>query len=100
MESFLARGLYIACKPQSGEQVPKDQRHPGTIQNVCLIAGVQIKDHGIGRLRGIGPGQRHMQFKGRKVLHPDQRFQIVDQADRHLLPVILGTSAVFTQDGR
>ena len=31
-----------------------------------------------------------MEFKGRKVLHPYQRFQIVDQADRHPLSVILG----------
>ena len=36
-----------------------------------------------------------MEFKRRKVLHPYQRFQIVDQADCHRLSAILGNLRSF-----
>ncbi len=36
-----------------------------------------------------------MEFNRRKVLRPDQRIQIVDQADRHPLSVLLGDLRCF-----
>ena len=85
MQPFLARGFYIAAKLQRSQQVPKNQGHPGTIQNVGRLTGIEIEDHGIGGLGGTDSGQRHMEFKRGQILYPHQRREIVDQADGHLL---------------
>ena len=87
VEPLPTRGLHAPREPQPAEQVPEDERHPGTRENPRLLAGIEIEDHGIGCFRSSGSGQWHVEFEGREVCYPEERLRVVDQADRHLLAV-------------
>jgi len=77
--------VHVDGRPVSAWDPITLRRQTGyAVQDVGLFPGIKIENNGIRRLRGSGPGQGHMQFNRRKVLYPNERLQIIYEADCHL----------------